>query len=231
MPLGVRSFMQYLTAQVEQMRDEDFIAQQVTKAVKGRPPGGRQRSLRLGEETYHFGPSNPEGAVEIFVQWAALIVQGCKEHHDEAIVLVPVPNSSAIEGAADDFRTFELARRIAAAAGGKIVAQDELRWTEPMHPASQGGERAVHELYPKLAATLQADPKLDRMLIDDVLTSGGHLQAAAARLRKNGLKVCGGIVCGRTCRQQLEMPYQVPPEELDDYDPADPYGFLAANMF
>lgn len=224
MALRVKPMVQYLTAEVENIRSKDYTALQIAKAVKGRDPGGIDKSVSLEGITYNFGPNNPQGAVDLWTAWASRFVRGSLEHPDEALVLVPVPNSHAVVGTNDSFRTLELAQYIAASVGGNVTAQDELRWTEEMFPANQGGTRWAHQLYPKLVYTQKCPIDAERVLIDDVLTGGGHLQASARRLRENCLTVEGGIVCGRTTHVQISNPYSVPVEELPDFDPDDPFG-------
>lgn len=227
MPLRVKPMVQYLTEQVEKMRDQDYTALSVAKAVKGREPGGRNKTLLFKKQPFSFGPGNPAGAVALWTAWAADIVRSSLDRPDEPVVIVPVPNSQATTEDRADFRTWELARLIAESVGGNVMALDELRWTEVMPKASEGGPRHAYQLYPKLACALQYDPAADRILIDDVLTSGGHMQAAAARLTRAGTNVVAGLACGRTMHVQVTNPFGMPVEELSDFDPDDPFGFGA----
>jgi len=93
-----------------------------------------------------------------------------------------------------------------------------------MEPASEGGPRHARQLYPHLVAeaSLTNGP---RVLLDDVLTLGGHLKASAAKLRERGHDPQFAICCGRTMHEQLENPFVVPVEELPDFNPEDPFGF------
>ena len=231
MALYVKSMVQYLTERVERMRDSDYVTQQIVKAVKGRDPGGIQQRLILNGRTFQFGPSAPEGAVDFWTEWAASFIRANLEAPDDPLVLVPVPNSCAIAEHNNQFRTLELAQRIAGRVGGNVIALDELRWTEQMHPANQGGTRQAYELFLRLACKLKAHAATERVLIDDVLTTGGHLQAATAKLRAQGLNVPAALICGRTSHVQIADPYNVPIEELPDFDPTDRFGFGASGNF
>lgn len=146
---------------------------------------------------------------------------------DGQLIIVPVPNSQATIANDDDFRTWELARRIADELGDNVIAHDELRWLDVMPRASEGGPRQAHELFPNLRCDLQAHPDADRILIDDILTTGGHLQACAARIRATGSSVEAALVCGRTKHIQVSNPFAMPVEEFADFDPDDPFGFGA----
>lgn len=231
MPLRVKSMEQYLTEAVQEMRPKDYTALQIVKAVKGRDPGGFQKQVKYKNILYAFGPGNPEGAVNLWTEWCANILRSAIEYENEPLAIVPVPNSNAIAGDTSGFRTFELAQRIAAQMGGNVIAIDELRWSEKMKPASTGGTRLAYDLYPRLIFEKKAPIEVERVLIDDVLTSGGHLQASSAKLRENGINLQAALSCGRTTHVQITDPFNVPIEELPDFDPKDPFGFNAISAF
>ncbi|MEP2757546.1 MAG: hypothetical protein ABJP66_00525, partial [Hyphomicrobiales bacterium] len=94
--------VQYLTEQVEQMREKDYTSLSIAKAVKGRDPGGREKALRLGGTEYRFGPGSPEGAVSLWTAWATRSISAAMDQPDDQLVIVPVPNSHAT--IADRFR-------------------------------------------------------------------------------------------------------------------------------
>lgn len=57
------------------------------------------------------------------------------------------------------------------------------------------------------------------LLVDDVTTSGGHLQACAARLKKADIEV-GSVICGgKTVYDQSRKAFDIYEEELDEYKP------------
>lgn len=215
--------MQYLTVwDGVDARAEDYTSLMVVKAVKGRDPGGRRTTLTFAGTSYTFGPGLPGPAVDLWTAWAADRLAGIVP--DGRVVLVPVPNRHAVSGSAADFPTAQLAHRIAAAVGRRAKVATELWWDQEMEPASEGGPRFARHLHPHLVAQ-RSYVQGPRVLVDDVLTSGGHLRASAAKLREIGHELQFAICCGRTCHQQLENPFVVPVEELDDFDPADPHGF------
>jgi adenine/guanine phosphoribosyltransferase-like PRPP-binding protein len=53
------------------------------------------------------------------------------------------------------------------------------------------------------------------ILLDDVLTGGGHLQAAAWVLEDAGAKIGEALCCGRSLDTQLENPFMVDDENID----------------
>lgn len=159
------------------------------------------------------------GAEDLFTTWAAQTVRHL--YPTERVFLVPLPNSGATTANQTLFRTEELSRAIAATAQAPVFVAVELRWSRVLPKASsEGGSRRPEDLFPHLVAepTPVTGP---RVLIDDVFTSGGHIQAAAAKLRKSGLTVDFAICCGRTLHEQVQNPFGILPETLDDYDPDD----------
>lgn len=58
-----------------------------------------------------------------------------------------------------------------------------------------------------------------RLLVDDVITSGDHLQACAARLKKAGLDVNSIICAGKTVYDQSRGAFDIREEEWDEYEP------------
>ena len=204
------------------MRDRDYTSQMVVKAVKGRDPGGRPRSLNFGGKSYAFGPKAPGQAIDLWTAWAAGKLKSMVRRGP--VALVPVPNSTAVHGTSPDFPTAALAGQVAQAIGPRVAVATELWWDQEMERASDGGPRYAQDLFPHLVAEVSSAPG-PRILLDDVLTSGGHLKACAAKLREAGHDPQFAICCGRTCHEQLENPFVVPIVELPDFDPGNPWGF------
>ena len=54
-------------------------------------------------------------------------------------------------------------------------------------------------------------------MLDDVMTTGGHIRAAARLLRDHGATVDLALVAGRSSQSEdIEDAFRVPPELLDD---------------
>lgn len=57
------------------------------------------------------------------------------------------------------------------------------------------------------------------VLVDDVLTSGGHFQACSAKLKVGGAQVLIGICGRRTVHDQDRRPFDIFEEQVEDYEP------------
>jgi predicted amidophosphoribosyltransferase len=78
----------------------------------------------------------------------------------------------------------------------------------------EGGSRSSAALYPSLELSAKL-PAGQLILVDDVLTGGGHLRAAAWKLEDAGGKVDQAFCCGRSLETKLDDPFIVLPEALD----------------
>ncbi|MES0098514.1 phosphoribosyltransferase [Mesorhizobium sp. M0019] len=105
-------------------------------------------------------------------------------------VIVPVPNSSAVVGSQDSFRTLQIAKQIAARSGGHLIAQDHLRWNGAVGKAHlKQRARNVDEHMGRLAIIGKPDRKI--VLFDDIVTSGSQMCAAKLKLEEAGFEVAG----------------------------------------
>ncbi len=95
-----------------------------------------------------------------------------------------------------------------------------LRWRKPLMKAQDGGARSAWLLYPELVFHGPAPTGTKAfVLIDDVCTGGGHIQACAAKLRDQGLVSTLAVCGGRTFHEQQPDPFSLLPAIYDDYKP------------
>lgn len=99
---------------------------------------------------------------------------------------------------------------------------DVLRWIEPMPSAHQGdGPRDPATLYRNLRVIRKPRKADVYVLIDDVVTSSGHIRACAARVRQHGVPVKLAICAGQTVYNDLpENPFSMTDRFEQDFVPA-----------
>jgi predicted amidophosphoribosyltransferase len=134
------------------------------------------------------------------------------------VTLIPVPNSSCALTNTIVSRTLSQAQALANNLNHTTVL-DCLRWKQPQASASSGGgTRHPQLLYGNLALTAQV-PSSNLILVDDVSTSGGHLQAARAILQSQKGKCDLAICAARTVWDQSEEPFSTSEQQIPDWSP------------
>jgi predicted amidophosphoribosyltransferase len=83
---------------------------------------------------------------------------------------------------------------------------DILRYTEAVTRAHGGGPRSEEFLFPRLQIA-GGVPQTPIVLVDDVVTLGGHFKAAKRRLEEGGATVLFGVACGRTVLETEGEPW------------------------
>lgn len=214
MPLIVYTFASYPSSYLAMSNgDPLWESKHCLLALKG-----IKRAFRLPG-----GPRVPrEEAPRAAIEWFALQVARVWEKVVQPrgrYVLVPLPDSQAVKAVAE-CRTATLARAIAEKVGPEATVADILRWSEPMKSAAkEDGPRDPRELYPKLVLLAGRRPSDGRyILIDDVMTTGGHIQAAAAKLNAADLR-CSLAFCAGDTTDRRRDPFGFFRRELQEYDP------------
>ena len=215
MPLRVVCFSTYRTSIAGGWRGADYDAHDFIDAIKDRDINGYS-NVRLRGTWHRFDNTNRQDVVG----WFAAMVSDYLAANPvgDLIVLVAVPGSKVDVPFPRTPRTAQLAESIAAAVNGAVVVADVLRQSEPIPSANEeAGTRDAADLFENLVLMDDVNG-LPVVLVDDVLTSGGHLQACAAKLREAGADVLMAIVAGRADEAQVPDPFAIRIEDIPDYE-------------
>ena len=221
MSLTIVCFCGYFCNNSMQWRSQDFDSYKWVQALKGRelnkyalvPVNGVKRRL-----------SNDNLADA--VKWFGIFVGDYlkKQGTNGPFLVVPVPNSDCVASSTKKPRTRRLAKAICDTLDDGSTVLDCLRCKKDLGSASEdGGPRETAILYRNLVtledALKDADDDLSVLLVDDVTTSGGHLQACAAKLDSKGLSVNIVMCGGKTVYDQNNAAFHIYEYELDEYEP------------
>jgi hypothetical protein len=213
MALLVKCCAQYLSEPVEKMRPRDYDATHLVKAVKGLPLSANSYSdVQIDGKRVRIREKNKDAAIEWFAAWAAQKI----EHHlgTAAKVLIPIPSSHTVVASPADFRTAAIAAAVARRCTTQVSVAPILRFLHPMlRSRDERGPRDWPTLKGALCLTGLL-PAGNPVLVDDVLTGGGHLVAAAKILEDDGRSTALAVVCGRSLHHQLDDPFVVDDEML-----------------
>jgi len=201
----------YLTA-VEGViwRPFDHQATKMVKALKGIPFNG-------------YFETGPQGARRRFDNFTALefhpaihqiMARAILGRTRGPVTLVPIPNSRVTFVDHPDFKTRALADGIVGFGEGRLTCVPHLVFQEEQTSShSGGGSRDPN--YLEEAYRVEDHPKGQIVLVDDVLTTGGHLIAAYWKLCDLGCSIPLSSAWGRTVDVQREAKFQLVEEELD----------------
>lgn len=221
MALAVVCFCGYFCNNSMAWRPEDFDSYKWVQALKARelnkyalvPVRGVKRRL------------SSENLAEA-AEWLGTFVSDYlnKAQVKGPFLVVPVPNSNCVAGSTIKPRTRRLAKAICDSLENGSAVLDCLRWKKNLGSASvDGGPREAGILYRNLIVLEDvlkaADEGLRVILVDDVTTSGGHLQACAAKLDSKGLTVEVVMCGGKTVYDQNNPAFHVYEYDLDEYEP------------
>lgn len=224
MGLVVQSLCYYLGRPVwlggprpEGITDDHYLGHKLAKAAKGEKAFKGTESFKWGEKVFTISGNDSDVVRGVFGEWVAARLGDVKHE----VALVPIPPHDHTVSRPSPGAPHALAKAIAKATA-LAKPRDVLRWTEPMPAAHCGGPqtRDVRYRYDRLAV-IEKVAGYACYLIDDVVTSGSQLRAAAARLRERGAEVRGAFCVGRTWSEipLPDKPLLVPPLELQDYVP------------
>ena len=220
MTLDVYCCCTYRTSPPRLWTDRDFAACKLIRALKGEPLSG-WANIPVARERIRLDASNSATAVDVFGR----LVAASFHWPSRLMSLVPIPNSLNTVFSDSTPRTKTLADALSrhAAAPSDLNVADVLRWREPMPSAhAWASARYPEQLYPNLRLIRALQWQSPVLLVDDLLTTGGHMRAAAAFLEDQGATVFGGVCAGRSDAGAVTDAFAVRIERLESftYDPS-----------
>ena len=193
-------------------RPADFDVRNLVKSLKGEPFNGYS-DIGFSGKSYRIAAADSAPAYDLWSRWAAA---GLAKLYPGKTIVVPVPASEQVKYAQDTCPV-RMANKLAALMPQRVAVGNFLRHkTKQPKAHAEGGTRDPDLILATLDCRVTpADTKLPIVLIDDVMTTGGHLIAAARMLRARGVNVEHVLVAGRAKREAVANPYKVPPEDIE----------------
>jgi hypothetical protein len=185
-------------------------------ALKRRDLGGTADVLlQRGQPKRRLEEQNAGEAFDWFAEMVVPVLRD--ELATTRVVLVPVPDCGCTEDVVES-RTSALAIAVARRAPA-VVVSDILRWRRRMPSARSGqGSRSPVSIYQNLRLRSGWGPlSRPHVLVDDVVTTGGHLRACAAFLHNHGARVERAICAARSDQYPPDDPFQRRVDELPDF--------------
>lgn len=131
-------------------------------------------------------------------------------------VIIPIPSSKCTLKTGES-RTRRLADALQKRAGGDVL--DVLRFNKEYESTRNGGSRNPEDIYPTYRLLDAVPSGRPIVLVDDVLTSGGHIRAAVTYLTRKGVTSPEIVACCGVSAEQAPSatPFERKTRELDDY--------------
>jgi hypothetical protein len=181
----------------------------MVKALKGHP-FNRYFEVTVGGERRRFDSFT---AREFHPIVHGAMARAILRRTQGEVCLVPIPNSPVTSVDHPDFRTKDLAQGIADFGQGRLICKPHLVFEEEQVSSRSGGPRDPEHF--EAVYKVLDNPKGQIVLVDDVLTSGGHLIGAYWKLTARGCDLPLAATWGRAITVQREARLQVVEEDLD----------------
>lgn len=197
----------------EQWGQSDWDAMKLVQALKGKVVNGYATLQKANGKWIMINTQNTEPAFELWGEWAAgvLAAKGL-----DGALLVPVPSSTCL-ALDQDPKGARLADEVAKRANG-FKAASLLHWNVEYAKSHEGGPRDASTLLDNLRI-LTGLPPARIVLIDDVVTFGGHAVACAQGLRSFGHTVEHVVAVAQTVWTHPPNMWAIAPRDIEaDYE-------------
>lgn len=215
MTLNVISFGAYACYINPDWRKADYDIYRFVKALKAEEFRGYADIHAVDGTKHRITAKSRDLAMHVFSLWGEQILRGLGLRD---IVLIPVPASDCTS-----FHTLScpywMAHMLQRRTPDITTVGNWLRFTQKQHKSHDGGSRDPAILRAALDVSEDCRP-ITGILIDDVKTTGAHLQAAAQQLRRHGVHIDTALVAARSVWAQQPNPYVMAIENLDAPFPA-----------
>lgn len=216
MTIKAVAFCSYLISVDRGWRSSDYAAANVVKALKGKALIGQFSNIPVNGKIVRLTEANRQQVLGWFGAWASTTLK--REQPSGQIALVPIPSSDAVVGFTGTFASQRMANDLASRDNRLFVA-DALRWKRALPAAHQGGVRDPKTLLENMTLVANLPRHAVPVLVDDVLTKGGHLLAAVEKLAEASIERPRlALVAGRTVLNPPQDPFAPVVEQLDELE-------------
>ncbi len=178
-----------------QWGDAEWAALKFVQILKGQAANGAAMLPRPDGSKVKISNALSHAAFNAWGTWAAARVQSL--YPQGGAYLVPIPSSTCLV-LGDDEKGTALAKAVATRSAGFQVI-DAIHWAEKLQKASKGGPRDARTLLANARARNDLE-KRPIVLVDDVITGGGHAMACAQIMRSFGHEVSHVVAAAHTVK-------------------------------
>jgi predicted amidophosphoribosyltransferase len=201
MPLRAIGCYSFLSTTEVAWDDAHFCVKKFVDAIKHRSIKAYAWMKVDSGPKRHLSQANASDAFKWFGEMATEILKN--EGVSTKALFIPIPNSKCALGQVRS-KTRDLADAIVKKFGGSV--SDVLRFDEPQPSAhEEHGTRDPAEIIKHLRLQGSIPARRPIVLVDDVVTTGGHAIAAAEYLRKKGHEVVL-VVAGACATHDASIP-------------------------